>query len=322
MDLTGSAYGIGNNRSGLLGVESRTLHSSPVPIGTDQETFTYAACTQFDTAFVTGSGRIVIYSEKTDGPPIIVNLDHPVVYVAGSYAELVAIDNSGAVYQFLFDSQEPPIRHQMHKPVYDAARGDGFIIVVATDGSTFGNGILNEGSDDFARIPSLRGEKVLRVYAYHNHAGVITYDYRALTWGQNDKGQLGRGKKASSADFADVVGIDGQPIRSMALGYEFSLFLTWKGQVFGCGRNKYGQLFTTPSKPVRAPTRASLLPEGVTAIFAGDKFSIAHVEGQLAAHPGMYAFGVEPPVKLSEGRQKAFFREIGRKGRSSASWAK
>jgi hypothetical protein len=81
----------------------------------------------------------------------------------------------------------------------------------------------------------------------------------------------------------------------VALGYESSLFLTSRGLIFGCGRNKYGQLFLTPSPKVLVPTRATLVTSQVSAIKAGDKFAWAAVGLPPVSHPGMRAFGVEGP---------------------------
>jgi hypothetical protein len=312
VDSSGIPHVLGNDKTAMLGTDSRSIYSSPTAIHIDTDPISCVAGTQFDTAYLTATGRIIICSEKSEGAPIVVNLENPGVFVNGSYAELVAIDNTGALYQFLFDSQERPIRHALHKSVYDAARGDGFIITVATDGSTFGNGLLNDGSDEFSRIASLKGEKVLRVFAYYSHAAVITSDYRVLTWGQNNKGQLGRGKRYATTEFGEVAGLEGQSIIEVALGYEFSLFRTTRGLLFGCGSNRYGQLFMPPSKKVTVPIRCTLAPENVTAVYAGDKFSIVSAGGKVATHPGMYSFSIEMGPREGP-RSKSFYRDAPRR---------
>jgi alpha-tubulin suppressor-like RCC1 family protein len=53
LDVTGSAYGLGNDKTAVLGTGTRTIHSTPTPINLESESITFVACTQFDTASVT-----------------------------------------------------------------------------------------------------------------------------------------------------------------------------------------------------------------------------------------------------------------------------
>jgi alpha-tubulin suppressor-like RCC1 family protein len=297
VNAAGIAYGLGDDKNHAIGTDSRAYHSTPKSISFDQELVTCVACTQCETMYLTFNGKLIICSEKNEGGRLAVNIPTSVVFIGASYSSFLAIDVTGNLYLLFFDPQEPPVRHQLHKPIYDAARGEGFAIAVALDGACFGNGLLNEGLDDFGRIPSLRGEKVLRVYAYFNHAAVITTDFRALTWGSNSKGQLGRDDKVPASEFSEVLGLDGHSIVAAALGYESSLFLTSKGILFGCGWNKYGQLFIPPSKKVLMPARAALAPDAVSAVFAGDKFAVVLVGVPAPAHPGMGVFGIQMASK-------------------------
>ena len=295
VDKSGGASALGNDSSYMIGTPTRAKFQEPTKISLDDELFIWAHCTQFETAYLTINGEIIICSEKNPGSPIRVSMPRPAVFLSGSHAELCAIDNAGAVYMFLFDPLEPPVRHELMKPCYDIARGDGFAIAIATDGTAFGNGLLNDGQEEFARIPSLRTEKILRCFAYFKHAAVITSDYRVLMWGSNNKGQLGRGRKEYFSDFGEVPALENQFVIDVALGYEHSLFLTSTGAVYGCGANKFGQQFSEKTKSVFIPAKATCLSENVANVFSGDKFSFALCDTEPIVHPGMAAMDINPP---------------------------
>lgn len=295
VDKAGGATALGNDTSYMIGTSDRGRLTSPVKVALDDELFIWAHCTQFETGYLTINGEVIVCSEKNPGTPIHVSMPRPAVFLSGSYAELCAIDNAGAVYMFLFDPLEPPIRHELMKPCYDVARGDGFAIAIGVDGTAFGNGLLNDGQEEFARIPSLRTEKILRCFAYFKHAAVITTDYRVLMWGSNSKGQLGRGRKEYFNDFGEVPALENQFVIDVALGYEHSLFLTSTGAVFGCGANKFGQLFSEKAKRVYIPTKATQLAENVSNLFCGDKFSFALCDAEQIVHPGMAAMDINMP---------------------------
>lgn len=74
------------------------------------------------------------------------------------------------------------------------------------------------------------------------HSVLITSDGKAMTWGRNDKGQLGHGDLVTRAAPTLVKGLEGHKIVTAACGKGHTLFLTDTGVVYACGENKMGQL--------------------------------------------------------------------------------
>ena len=74
------------------------------------------------------------------------------------------------------------------------------------------------------------------------HSVIITTDGKAMTWGRNDKGQLGHGDLVTRPAPTVVKGLEHLNIVSAACGKGHTLFLTDKGDVYACGENKMGQL--------------------------------------------------------------------------------
>lgn len=74
------------------------------------------------------------------------------------------------------------------------------------------------------------------------HSVAITADGKVLTWGRNDKGQLGLGDLLTRSTPTHVQSLDGLNVVSAACGKGHTLFLTDKGVVYSVGENKMGQL--------------------------------------------------------------------------------
>ena len=74
------------------------------------------------------------------------------------------------------------------------------------------------------------------------HSVAITTDGKVLTWGRNDKGQLGLGDLMTRSTPVQVKALDGLNVVTAACGKGHTLFLTDKGVVYSVGENKMGQL--------------------------------------------------------------------------------
>lgn len=92
------------------------------------------------------------------------------------------------------------------------------------------------------------------------HSVIITSDGKAMTWGRNDKGQLGLGDLVTRAEPTLVKGLEGHKIVSAACGKGHTLFLTDTGVVFACGENKMGQLGLGNQTPtIMNPSKVGLI---------------------------------------------------------------
>lgn len=74
------------------------------------------------------------------------------------------------------------------------------------------------------------------------HSVAITPDGKVLTWGRNDKGQLGLGDVVTRSTPTLIKSLEGVNVVTAACGKGHTLFLTDKGVVYSVGENKMGQL--------------------------------------------------------------------------------
>jgi hypothetical protein len=90
-------------------------------------------------------------------------------------------------------------------------------------------------------------ERVVKITSGDFHNVVLTNQSRVFAWGSGLNGKLGVGDKniRSSPTLVTINNLnDGEAIINVSAGYNFSIFLTNFGRVFGTGDNTYGQLGT------------------------------------------------------------------------------
>ena len=135
------------------------------------------------------------------------------------------------------------------------------------------------------------------------HSVLITADGKAMTFGRNDKGQLGLGDTITRNTPEIVKGLEGETIVSAATGKGHTLFLTDKGVVYSCGENKMGQLGHGNQSPqVTTPTKISYTGKAITRVACGGEFSmIVDVFGNL------YTFGSPEYGQLGHNSEGKYF---------------
>jgi alpha-tubulin suppressor-like RCC1 family protein len=102
-------------------------------------------------------------------------------------------------------------------------------------------------------------------------------------WGQNTNGQLGNGTTTTGSSVPmPVIGLsNGATV--IAAGYQHSVAVV-NGQVYAWGRNDSGQLGNGSSASnSNVPVPVGGLPSGVTALSAGDAYTLAVANGQAYA---------------------------------------
>ncbi|MCM2357051.1 MAG: zinc-ribbon domain-containing protein [Geobacteraceae bacterium] len=123
-------------------------------------------------------------------------------------------------------------------------------------------------------VSVLRTQETLSASAGVRHAVVARKDGTVWSWGSNSDGQLGYGERGGLVTApARVPGIDG--VTSVAAGALHTLALKSDGTVWSWGSNEHGQLgdatgVVERARPLPVPGLA-----GVSAIAAGDYFSVA-----------------------------------------------
>jgi len=218
---------------------------------------------------------------------------------AGTNHSLVLLEN-GDVYAFgrgdggQLGSEEArstrtPVKIPGLPPVKEISAGYGHSLLVTTTGEVYAFGANDDGqlglghTDDVitpTRIPGTG--PALNVSAGRNFSLLLLEDGDVLSFGRNNHGQLGHCE--ATARFATVTSptkIESlENVQAVAAGMEHSLVLLENGDVYGFGRNDWGELGWDPDlgshpAPGYNPTPAKI--EGldeVQVIDAGYNFSL------------------------------------------------
>ncbi|XP_051161683.1 protein RCC2 homolog [Leptopilina boulardi] len=119
------------------------------------------------------------------------------------------------------------------------------------------------------------------------HNVVVTEDNRCLTFGRNDKGQLGVGDMKRRDEPTEVEGLKGHTVIAAACGRSHTLFLTSRGIVFAAGDNKLGQCGVGKTiANVLTATKVKYSGPPIIKIGCGAEFSmILDIKG------GLHSFG-------------------------------
>lgn len=130
------------------------------------------------------------------------------------------------------------------------AAGSNFSLAIDESGNLWGMGmddsgqlgINSLGNTKYSSLIQInKGTKYKEISAGKNYALAIDEDNNLWAWGSNLYKQLGIGTKIS--DRNNAIKIDnGMKYKKIAAGYDFSLAIDENGNLWGCGRNRYGQL--------------------------------------------------------------------------------
>ena len=142
--------------------------------------------------------------------------------------------------------------------------------------------------------PLLNGKTILSIAAGRAHTAALLSDGTVLSWGSNNRGQLGTNSVAnftSIATPADTSGVlAGKTVTAIAAGEDFTLALCSDGTLTGWGLNDLGQLGngdstqTTSKVPLNVTQVGALNGRRVIAIAAGGAHSMALcTDGSIAA---------------------------------------
>jgi len=140
------------------------------------------------------------------------------------------------------------------------------------------------------------------------HSIIITEDGQALSWGRNDKGQLGHGDTITKYEPTPITTPSGVKWIGAACGRGHTLLLTSKGVVYACGDNKCQQL-GIDSKDANALTPRRVIYRGkpIIKMTCGAEFSII-----LDITGALYSFGSPEFGQLGHGEEGKFLEKAGK----------
>ncbi|MEF3306062.1 RCC1 domain-containing protein [Paenibacillus sp. GYB003] len=177
----------------------------------------------------------------------------------------------------------PSVHAAESKPVNAEPKitaGYQYSIQVEEDGTvwSFGKQLGSMFASQVGRQSGGVLDHVVQAGGGYAHAAAVDDEGRVWAWGENDKGQLGQGDIEPYAAAVQVPFEGGTRIEAVAVGYDHTLALSEKGNVWAWGGNRYGQLGdgteTDRSKPVRVMDGLRPMRDAV-AVAAGFGYSLA-----------------------------------------------
>lgn len=290
----GSAVCWGKNNCFQLGMQDISEITTPITLDCfPGEKLTWAHCGDKSTTFLTSSGKVYTCGSSTNKKILELQIHKPAIYVSSGCSMSVAIDIDGAVYKANSGNTSTQ-RWELPDPVCDVACGDKFVLALTTKGQVFGldNFAMENGgsSKKFIRVPSLSNIVVSRVFAYNNHAAVITRDGRVMMCGEGDKGQLGFGDTEDCPRFEFLTDLDGANITEIDMGDSMTVFVGLDGSVYSCGQSHYGSLLCGESTNLFVPTKSSHIPGKAVFVRCGCFHTVVVTDSSRPVHPGLKHF--------------------------------
>ncbi|CAD6227584.1 GSCOCG00001264001-RA-CDS [Cotesia congregata] len=233
----GITYSWGNGDGGRLGHGDTTSYDDPKIIDAlADKNVTFIACGSTYSAALTAMGELYTWGRANYGrlghgncddisiPTLVVALNgHVVVHVAcgSGDSQTLCVTASGIVFSW----------------------GDGDY------------GKLGRGGSDGSKIPKIVDKlldiDVVKVYCGGQFSAALTAQGEIYTWGKGTAYRLGHGNEDHVRYPKLVEGLKGKKVKELAVGNVLVLALTEDQQVYGWGRNDYGQIdpalgFTVP----------------------------------------------------------------------------
>lgn len=227
----------------LLGKGNSGINETFAKITVCEEDVTWAATGKDYTLYTTKSGRAILY-HKDMSEKIEVPLQNRAFAVFGGTNYGGIIDEDGCAY-FISknDPKKTPTRHVFPSPAVELACCDDFYVVLLSDFRVFGNLKLNNNKESFAQVASLNEIKITKISGCYYTCLALGDDGNVYSYGCNTYGQLGDGTTSNNYQgFKKVEVPNNSKIRDIASSGH-SLLLSNEGALYGCGWNKYNQLF-------------------------------------------------------------------------------
>ncbi|KAK0097381.1 hypothetical protein PV326_002182 [Microctonus aethiopoides] len=241
----GVPYSWGNGDGGRLGHGDTTSYDDPEIIeALADKNITTIACGSTYSAAITASGELYTWGRGNYGrlghgncddmfvPTLVTALNgHVVTHVAcgSGDSQTLCVTASGIVFSW----------------------GDG----------DFGK--LGRGGSDGTKIPKIIDKlldiNVVKVYCGGQFSAALTAHGEVYTWGKGNTYRLGHGNEDHARYPKLVEGLKGTKVKELAVGSVIVFALTEDQQVFGWGKNEYGQLDPTLGPTVSEPTLCTAL---------------------------------------------------------------
>ena len=219
-------------------------------------------------------GAVTSIGEEMSDLLIPTDVDELVVDVSAGtdYTLFLLSDQTAAAAGYIAD----PLQYQGHFSCGCQELSLGANSVIQINNVLDLNGDLEEAplwSNVYAGVESSEGSGRM-------HSVFISMDGTVYAAGNNNKGQLCVGDTESRIFPTEIALPDDERAVGAAVGGEFTLIVTARGNVYGCGSNELGQLGLVQVSNVNRP---ELIVEGAGAesVSAGRYFSLVRTNDQL-----------------------------------------
>jgi alpha-tubulin suppressor-like RCC1 family protein len=126
-------------------------------------------------------------------------------------------------------------------------------LALDSDGKVYGAGAANYGQlglgdnvatniSGFTEVTSLKGKKIIAIFAGGAHSFAIAKDGKVYGAGYNGRGELALDCSSICYSFTEIPSLKGKNIIALAAGESHSLALAKNGKVYGAGSMGYGKL--------------------------------------------------------------------------------
>ncbi|XP_065063407.1 probable E3 ubiquitin-protein ligase HERC4 [Rhopilema esculentum] len=192
------------------------------------------------------------------------------------------------------------------------ACGEAFTIVLNADNQLYSFGSNDKGQlgyrtqgKKFSERPRIikalnpsKSSKIVQVSCGGSHCLALLSNGKIFSWGNNENGQLGRGKDFSFTEVPkEITALSSLPIYMIAAGGSHSFALTVSGTLFAWGRNKFGQLGLGDDKARSIPEEVkSLRSKFITYVCCGEEHTVV-----LTKFGRVFSFGYGGKGQLGHG---------------------
>lgn len=228
-----------------------------------------------------------LYYTQTYYNPLFLKINgHNPLKIYGGFSSSAAIDSRGSVIvitQMVFKNPKKALEASPlpngEKAVCAACCLDSVLVLSASEKVFETISDIRETSMiQFAEVKELKGKTIVHISGSYCHFLAVCDDGRVFCQESNHYDDFGNSIYGSdAAKFTEISSL--RNIVSASAGYNHSLFLTSKGEVFACGNNNYGECFSPNS--CYSPKK-TLITNGATFAIAGKCLSAVFV-------------GVQPP---------------------------
>ncbi len=269
----------GQNAAGQLGNGTTTQTDSPMLVSGLSGITSVSGANSHALALLAG-GTLMTWGSNEFGELGNGTTEHSYVPIAVSGLEDVVEVSTGAHYSV-------------------ALLGNG--TVMAWGENEWGQ--LGDGTSEESHVPVQVKElsDVKAISAGATYVLALLNDGTVMAWGNDEQGQLGDGTTVNTELPVPVKGLSG--VTAISAGTTHSLAIVGGGAVWAWGGNEHGELGDHTTKSSDVPVAVSALSSEVTAISAGQYYSLA-----LRANGTVWAWGGNSFGQLGDGKSGEVFK--------------